>query len=160
MDAILLVQNTDRLNRYPVLLATWNAYLDRADVPTFCIHVEAGRNVEGSEFHDEPWWQVNLVQQGLTLAQLKPGAQFSVPDGYDPLLGGYVTNFLNVSVHQQSDRNTIRILDADDDRLRIHLTGETIEGTYHEETGTRHTYSTLTVATWFTRDLEQGRSFA
>ena len=160
VDTLIVVRSHGR-SVYPITRATWNLYHDsESGRPNLCLRVRASRDLVDATNDEEPWWEVNLIETGLQISSLVPAAEFTVPLGYDEARGGYVTNLYNQSVHAQTDQNVIQIVEVDGDRLRVRLDGLTIDCTYHEKSGTRHTYASVSLEAWFTHYSDGHRSFA
>jgi hypothetical protein len=144
---------------HPITKAAWNLYQDQSlGAPTLCLLVEAG---PGTVLHDDtkslsaqPFWEINLVEPGLSRSALTTGATFTVPVGYDESRGGYVTNFYYCE-HVCTDKNTIEILREEDTRLLIRMTGETIDVNFYD--GSKPP-TKLSVQAWFTHDPSVTRS--
>ena len=100
-----------------------------------CIQVSAG---EGIDLHEdtatlgaEPTWELNVVSASMTTAALKTNAVFSVAQGYNEAQGGFVTNFYYGS-HEATDENRIEVLGLEGSRLRVRLTGETVDVNFYD----------------------------
>ena len=159
-DALLLDRFCGR-EVYPILRATWNLYRDtQLDQPTLCIQVSAGPGTTLSEdtvsLGAEPTWEINVVSPALMQWSVREGATFSVPLGYDEEQGGFVTNLYYCS-HEQTDNNTVEIIAVEGSRLRVRLSGDTIDVNYYDgsKPATR-----LSAEVWCEHDAETMRSMS
>jgi len=159
-DALLLDRFCGR-EVYPIVRATWNLYRDpQLDQPTLCIQVSAGPGTTLSEdtasLNAEPNWEINVVSPAVTLSNLRAGATLSVPLGYDEEQGGFVTNLYYCS-HEQTDNNTVEIIAVEGLRLRVRLTGDTIDVNYYDgsKPATR-----LIAEVWCEHDAKTTRSMS
>lgn len=146
---------------YPVITGTWNIFHDEGvDTPTLCIQLRAGAGIELQEdtkvLRAEPSWEINFVSNTLNEASLQTGAKFSVPQGYDEALGGFVTNFYYCS-HEATDDNVIEILAVEGSTLLVRLSGKTTDVNFYD--GSRPP-TRLSVEVRLTRDPETQRSMA
>jgi len=160
-DATLFLDRFCGREEYPVEAAMWSLYRDEFDyeeVSNLCLRVRAGA---GTILHEDtqtlngrPHWEVNLVQTRLEREALVDGAVFEVPEGYDESLDGHLTNFYYCE-HEGSERNRIEVLAADGDRLRIRLTGETVDVNFGD--GSKPP-TRLSVECWFEHNASGRRS--
>jgi hypothetical protein len=146
---------------HPVLRARWNLYRDeQLDRTTLCIQVIAGPGSTLSEdtapLVAEPTWEINVVSATLTASSLREGLQLSVPIGYDEEHGGYVTNFYYCS-HEQTDNNVVEIVRIEGSRLRVRLSGDTIDVNYYD--GSKPA-THLSTEVWCERDSRTTRSMS
>lgn len=142
---------------YPINRATWNLYRDRQlDRPTLCVQVCAGA---GTTLHEdtasldaEPIWEINVVS--ASLSALRAGLELQVPLGFDERQGGYITNLYYCS-HEQTDNNTVEILEIEGSRVRVRLTGDTLDVCYYDgsKPATR-----LSADVWCVHDAQTTRS--
>jgi hypothetical protein len=146
---------------YPVKKATWNLYLDdELGLMNLCLWVEAGQgsilHEDTKDLHAEPSWEVNLLTAELVAAPLVVGSTFIVPYGYEEAHGGYVTNFYYCE-HESTESNMIEVLAAEEERLLLRLTGETVDVNFYD--GSKPP-TKLSVETWFLRDTRMMRSMS
>ena len=163
-DPTLFLDRFCGREEYPVEAATWCLYrddgFDDEEVSNLCLCVRASA---GTKLHEDtetlgarPRWEVNLVQAHLERDDLAPGAVFEIPEGYDESRDGHLTNFYYCE-HEGSERNRIEVLAADDDRLRIRLTGGTVDVNFGD--GSKPATS-LSVECWFEHDAASRRSIS
>lgn len=151
MDATLVINRSQCRDVYPINQATWNLYEDAERGGShLTLQVIAERSICDQTDNNEPWWEVNLVEPGLAMASLLPGAQFSVPQGYDESRGGHLTNLLDYAVHQDTDQNVVRIIAVEGNRLLVHLQGQATDGGF----------VTLCLEAWFVHNPATHRSIA
>lgn len=113
---------------------------------------KAIKQFEDTEYTNTiPNWELNLVESEIELAE---GFEANIPNGYDDGRGGWVTNFYAGS-HDGSDKNTIKVIKRDGDRLLLRLTGEIVDPNFYGNSKPR---SKLLVETWFTKNDEGKRS--
>jgi len=144
---------------HPITRATWNLYRDeQLACPTLCIQVDAGEGTTLSEdtasLGARPTWEINVVSS--TLSALRAGLQLAVPLGYNEEQGGYVTNLYYCS-HEQTDNNTIEIIAIEGSRLRVRMTGDTIDVNYYD--GSKPA-THLVAEVWCEHDVNTRRSMS
>lgn len=158
---LLVLQRFCGRETYPIVSATWNIFHDEGlDMRTLCIQLRAGAGIELQEdtrvLRAEPSWELNYVSNELNESSVKSGAKFSVPQGYDEALGGYVTNFYYCS-HEATDDNLIEILAVEGSTLLVRLTGRTTDVNFYD--GSRPP-TRLSVELRLIRNEETQRSMA
>ena len=144
------------LEVYHIETAEWHLYKDEEDgrmnlwIKLDCD--KAIKQFEDTKYTDTiPSWEVNLIEPEIGIIE---GFKAVVPEGYDESRGGWITNFYAGS-HDGSDKNTIRILERDGDRLLIRLTGEIVDPNFYDDSKPK---SQLLVEAWFTMNADGGRS--
>jgi hypothetical protein len=151
MDATFVINRSETRDVYPIKQATWNLYEDvERGGSHLTLQVIAGRSICDQTDNNEPWWEVNLVEPRLAMASLLPGAQFSVPRGFDESRGEHLTNLLDYGVHQDTDQNVVRIIAVEGNRLLVHLQGQATDGGFVG----------LSLETWFVHHPAAHRSIA
>ena len=144
------------LEIYHIESAEWNLYRDEEDGRiNLWIHLDCDKAI--SQFEDTdytntiPSWELNLLEQEIEVIK---GFEANIPEGYDESRGGWITNFYAGS-HDGSDKNTIRVLEVEGERILLRLTGEIVDPNFYDDSKPR---SSLLVETWFSRNKDGGRS--
>ena len=144
------------LEVYHIETAEWNLYHDEEDGRmNLWVRLDCDRAIkqfEDTEYTNTiPNWEINLIESEIVIAE---GFEATVPEGYDESRGGWITNFYAGS-HDGSDKNTVRILEVDGDKLLLRLTGEIVDPNFYDDSKPR---SKILVETWFTKNPEGSRS--
>lgn len=144
------------LEIYHIETAEWNLYENESDDRmNLWLRLDCDKAVK--QFEDTkytitvPNWEINLIEPKIDLAA---GFEAVVPESYDESREGWITNFY-AKCHEGSEKNTIRVVKSDGDRLLIRLTGETIDPNFCDGSKPR---SSLLVETWFTKNNQGHRS--
>ncbi len=144
------------LEIYHIETAEWNLYHDDEDGRmNLWVMLDCDRAIK--QFKDTeytntiPNWEINLIESEIMVAE---GFEDTVPEGYDEGRGGWIAKFYAGS-HDGIDKNTVKILRVDGDKLLLRLTGEIVDPNFYDDSKPR---SNLLVETWFTRNAKGCRS--
>jgi len=147
------------LEKYRIDSATWNLH-DYEGRPNLCIYLGSKEAIQQAEDTAELFqrlnWELNIVEDSVSEAALKPGFECNRPNAYEESQGGWITNFYFVS-HEGTHTNRVRILEAKGDELLIELSGKVLDVNFYD--GSKPD-STLSAVAWFSKRPSQLRSFA
>ena len=121
---------------YPVASATIEQHKDGDGRYAVTFRAEAHgaplRTLPDTEsLRAEPFAEVTLHLPKPPALVLTPGRTFSLPKGYDEASGEYHTNFYYCE-HEPMDNNEVAVLERDGLRVRVRLTGTTLDVNFYD----------------------------
>jgi hypothetical protein len=160
-DLMLLKRfNGDEL--YPIARAEWNLYYDHED-RHWNLWISLDTDFAVSQREDtvglsgQPKWEVNWIEDSLTVENLIPGFKREIPNGYVDLPGiTRYTNFYYCS-HEDTDDNLIEVLAVEGEKLKIRVEGTTIDVNHYDDSKPR---TKIIVETWFSYNPEGRKTIA
>jgi hypothetical protein len=138
---------------YPIVEAKWYIHKDE-DGNELWLEIYADYGTVLSEDTEslsaEPHWELTYCAENLSEKDLTAGFKIEIPDGDEDVTNN-VSNFYYCE-YEPTRNNTIEILDVNENKLLLRITGEVTDINYYD--GSKPD-NKITVETWFDYGLSQ-----